>query len=205
MQYIQFRKAFDGFTIFSLADIRQAQANFHRRRLNEWQAKGYIRKVIKGYYIFSDLALNEQTLFEIANRIYHPSYISFEMALAYYGLIPESVYGITSASTVKTVQFKTSIGNFSYNTIRPRLYFGFDLIKDGGRLFKIASIEKAILDFLYLRPEAKEAEYFEILRLNRSVFSNLVDRKKMNAYLRAFSQKSLARRVKLLWRYINYA
>ncbi|MFA5142987.1 MAG: hypothetical protein WC522_02300 [Candidatus Omnitrophota bacterium] len=101
MKYIEFRKIMGGFPVFSLSDIRQADPTFQRRRLNEWREKGYLKKVIKGHYIFSDLSLDENRLFEIANRIYAPSYVYFEMALAYYGLIPESVYGITSASTRK--------------------------------------------------------------------------------------------------------
>ena len=205
MQYLQFKKLFGSFTVFSLSGIRQAEPGFHRRRLCEWQEKGYIRKVIKGYYIFSDLALEERYLFEIANRIYSPSYVSFEMALSYYGLIPESVYGITCASTLKTARFKTPIGDFSYQTIRPKLYFGFELIREGGRLCKLASPEKAILDFLYLRPGISEADDFAGLRIDRRVFRRVIDREKMNTYARAFSRKSLAKRLRLLWEYTRYA
>ena len=41
----------------------------------------------------------------VANKIYSPSYISLETALSYYGLIPESVYALTSVSTRKTISF----------------------------------------------------------------------------------------------------
>jgi predicted transcriptional regulator of viral defense system len=105
MQYIEFKDSLKDFTIFSLNDIRRIDNRFFRTRLNEWQNKGFIKKVIKGFYIFSDLELNEKVLFEIANRIYSPSYISFETALFWHGLIPESVYGITSASTRRTYKF----------------------------------------------------------------------------------------------------
>lgn len=205
MRYLQFRKMFGDFTVFSLADIRQAEPDFDRRRLSEWQAKGYIRMVIKGYYIFSDLALGERSLFEIANRIYSPSYVSFEMAMSYYGLIPESVYGITCVSTLKTAHFKTPIGDFLYRTLKPKLYFGFELLKEGAGSYKIASAEKAVLDFLYLRPDLRTEEDFAGLRINRNAFRRIVNRRKMNAYLRAFSQKLLAKRVKLLWRHIGHA
>jgi predicted transcriptional regulator of viral defense system len=105
MQYLEFQNVLKDFTVFSLADIRQVEPGFHRRRLNEWQEKGYIKKVVKGHYVFSGQELDERGLFEIANRIYAPSYVSFEMALSYYGLIPESVFAITSASTRKTSRF----------------------------------------------------------------------------------------------------
>jgi len=191
--------------VFSLADIRQADPAFHRRRLNEWQEKGYIRKVIKGYYVFADRPLNEKALFEIANRIYAPSYVSFEMALAYHGLIPESVYGITSASTRKTSHFKTSIGSFIYRTIRPKLYFGFDFLKNNEKLFKLASPEKAFLDLFYIKTELRDTASFEGLRINREVFLKLMNHGKMNTYLSVYGQVSLKRRVNNFWEYIRHA
>ena len=205
MQYLEFQKAFNNFTVFSLADIRQVEPGFYRRRLNEWQEKGHIKKIIKGWYIFSGLALNESVLFEVANRIYSPSYISFEMALAYYGLIPESVYGITSASTRKTSHFRTPIGEFIYRTIRPRLYFGFELLKNNGKLFRLASPEKAFLDLFYIKTELREDAGFAGLRINRGAFLKLMDRGRMNEYLGAYAKKSLKLRIDSFWEYIRNA
>ncbi len=205
MNYIEFQKIVGPFTVFSLADIRQAGSVFHRRRLNEWQEKGYIRKVIRGYYVFADRVLDEKVLFEIANRIYAPSYVSFEMALAYYGLIPESVYGITSASTRKTSHFKTPIGAFIYRTIRPKLYFGFDFLKHHGKLFKLASPEKALLDLFYIKTELRDSASFEGLRMNREAFLKLMDQDKMKCYLGVYGQVSLKRRVNNFWEYIRHA
>lgn len=205
MQYIKFKKIMGPFTVFSLADIRQADSAFDRRRLNEWQSKGYIRKVVKGYYVFSDLPLDEKVVFEVANRIYAPSYISFEMALAYYGFIPESIYGITSASTRKTMSFKTPLGKFTYRTIRPRLYFGFEYLKANGCYFKIASAEKALLDYLYLNPKINDAESFASLRFNIDQVMKTVSRKKMAKYAAAFGQKAMKKRITAFWGYIENA
>ena len=124
MNYLTFRNFMKDFTVFSLRDILRIEPGFHRRRLNEWQAKGYIRKVIKGFYIFSDLTLDELILFEIANRIYKPSYVSLESALAYYQLIPESVFGVTSVSTRRTYRFATGLAEFRFRTVKPALYIG---------------------------------------------------------------------------------
>ncbi|MFH0807441.1 MAG: hypothetical protein V2A57_03400 [Elusimicrobiota bacterium] len=196
---------FGGFRVFSLAEIRQAEPAFDRRRLSEWQGKGYIRMVIKGYYTFSDFALGDESVFEIANRIYSPSYVSFESALSYYELIPESIYGITSASTLKTAHFKTPVGEFSYRSIHPKLYFGFELLKAEDKIYKLASMEKALLDFLYFRPSIREVFDFAGLRLNLKILQRLIDRKKMNVYAQAFLQKSLIKRMRVLWRYIEHA
>ncbi len=204
MQYIQFRKIMGGFTVFSLADIRQADPLFHRRRLNEWQDKGYLKKIIKGYYIFSDLPIDEKVLFEISNRMYVPSYVSFEMALAYYGMIPESIYGVTSASTRKTMHFKTALGEFSYRTIRPKLYFGFNYLPVLGKFCKIASIEKALLDYMYLHDELNSVDDFAQMRINREVFLKKVDREKLESYAAVYRQKSLNKRLKIFLEYITH-
>ncbi len=36
------------FTVFALADIFKIEPNFYRSRLNEWQKKGYIKKLRRG-------------------------------------------------------------------------------------------------------------------------------------------------------------
>ena len=205
MRYIEFEKKMRAFPVFSLADIRQAEPGFDRRRLSEWQDKDYIRKVIKGYYIFSDPTLNENALFEIANRIYAPSYVSFEMALAYHGLIPESVYGITSASTRKTMRFKTTLGEFSYRAIQPNLYFGFEYLERGGRHYKIASAEKALLDYFYLHPELNDTGGFKGMRVNREIVAEKISYKKLMGYAGFYARRSFKRRIKAFWGYITSA
>lgn len=205
MQYLELKNSFKDFTIFSLTDIKRIDASFHRRRLNEWQDKGYIRKIIKGYYISSDIEIDENVLFEIANRIHKPSYISFETALSYYHLIPESVYGISSASTRKTYTFKTPIGEFNYKTIKPDLFFGYDLVSYDNRHNKIASIEKAILDYFYLHPHIKRESDFASLRINRDIFLKQVNQERLNRFLDRFAKKTLTKKVKSFLEFIKNA
>lgn len=198
MKYIDFKKQMAGFTAFSLNDIKAVNNNFQRRRLYEWQKKGYIKKVIKEYYVFSDLVLNEHILFEVANKIYSPSYISLSMALAFYNLIPESVYEITSISTRKTNKFKTSLAEFSYRTLKPKMFFGFRIIKYDTGYFKIAEPEKAILDYFYLRADLSNKIDFESLRFNKEVFLKSIDIVKLKRYLNLLNHKALTKRLTAL-------
>lgn len=195
MTYLELRKSLKEFTVFSLSDIRKVENDFYRRRLNEWQDKGYIQKVIRGYYIFTDLSLDENALFEIANRIYSPSYISLEMGLSYYHLIPESVYGITSVSTRRTYNFDTSIGKFVYRTIRPSLFFGYTIETYGSKCFKIASLEKTILDYFYFNPELRKESDFAALRINIETFLEQVNEKKFYHFLEKFHSKTMDRKL----------
>jgi len=203
MNFIKLRDSLKDFTIFSLHDILQVDQNFHRRRLNEWQNKGYIKKVIKGFYIFSDLVLNENVLFEVSNRIYKPSYISLESALSFYHLIPESVYGITSVSTRRTYNFMTSMAEFSYRTVRPDFYFGYIVQAYNHKAFKIARPEKAILDYFYLNPHLKNENDFESLRINSEQFFEIVNKEILFAYQTEFPQKSLKERIGRFFDYMS--
>ena len=205
MQYIKLKESLKDFTLFSLRDIKAIDSNFHRRRLNEWQDKKYIRKIIRGYYIFTDLQISENALFEIANKIYNPSYVSFEMALSYYHLIPESVYCITSVSTRKTYRFQTPIGQFSYRTVKPDLFFGYNLANYNDRRFKIASAEKAILDYFYINPNIKNETDFISLRINRDSFIEQIDIIILNEFLERFAQKTLTKRINSFLEFIKNA
>ncbi|MFH1478495.1 MAG: hypothetical protein ABIG92_01795 [Candidatus Omnitrophota bacterium] len=205
MHYLELRNALKDFTIFSFNDIKSLKGNFFRTRLNEWQDKGYIIKVVRGYYVFSDLKLNEKALFEISNKIYPPSYISFEMALSYYQLIPESVYGITAVSTRRTYRFKTRIAEFIYRTVTPRLFFGYILVKYGDKYFKIASMEKAILDYLYINPNIKDEDGFASLRINKDMFFKQLSKEKLYMFLERFNQKALRKRSESFLRFMSHA
>jgi predicted transcriptional regulator of viral defense system len=205
MRYNEFREALKIYTVFSVNDIRKVDSRFHVRRLIEWRDKGYIKKIIRGYYVFADLDLDENVLFEIANRIYSPSYISFEMALSYYQMIPESVYGLTSATSRKTMVFKTNIGDFIYHTIRPCLLFGYKLIDYNGRRFKVAEPEKALLDYFYINTSLKSDDDFAGMRIAKEQYLTQVDERRFVAYLNEFRHKSLAKRVKSFMEYVKDA
>lgn len=88
----------------------------------------------------------------LAGSIYGPSYLSFEFALAYYGLIPEAVYTFTSATLKKKKKkiFKTAFGVFTYRDIpAPAYSYGVNIRVEGAYSYIIASPEKALCDQLY--------------------------------------------------------
>lgn len=204
MQFFDLKTQLKDFIVFSIRDIEKVDPLFHKQRLSEWQEKNYIKKVRQGFYIFSDLQINEQVLFLIANAIYQPSYISLEMALSLYNLIPEAVYSITSISSKKTNIFKTDIGTFIYKHVKPELIFGYELKESNNHRYMIAEIEKAILDYLYLNPRIKGADDFEELRLNVFEFKSKANLIKLKKYLEAFNSKALLSRANKFLKYIQH-
>ena len=87
----------------------------------------------------------------VASSILSPSYLSFDFALSYYGLIPEKVYSITSATLNlrKTKTFNNPIGRFEYSDIPSSAFSeGLTYLEEGEYVVKIATKEKAICDSL---------------------------------------------------------
>ena len=205
MQFIDLREELKDFAVFNLNDIRKIEADFDLRRLNEWSGKGYIKNIRRGFYHFSDLRISEPELFLIANKIYSPSYVSLEIALSAYNLIPEAVYGVTSVTSQKTNSFATGIGNFIYKHIKPELMFGYELREHGNHRYAIARIEKAVLDFLYLNPRFGNDSDFDGLRFNAAEFKAGADMAKFDKYLGAFGNNVLSRRAGKFIKFINNA
>lgn len=91
----------------------------------------------------------------LAGSIYGPSYLSFDYALGYYGMIPEAVYAFTSATYDKKKRktYETPFGRFTYRDVPKEVYpLGVCLLKEGDYAFQIASPEKALCDKLYELP-----------------------------------------------------
>ena len=204
MRFTTVRSHFRGWQIVSIQDLRKLDPNFDVRRLVEWQQKGYIKKLVRNCFVFADISLNEQALFVIANAICTPSYISLETGLAYYQLIPESVYAVTSVTTRKTIKFHTPTGDFDYRSIKPELFFGYTAIPYFGQRYRLARMEKAVLDFLYINPHLQTGEDFSGFRINtRELLVNL-DQRRWEQYVAAFGSRALAERAKTFREFISH-
>ncbi len=118
----------------------------------------------------------------IANICYSPSYISFEYALSYYGLIPEYVSVYTSACFKKKNNKKFILEKviFEYRSI-PDEAFPYDVefrTNELGIKYKIASKEKALCDTLYSKYPVRSIKdlkvlLFEDLRIDEEQFYKL--------------------------------
>jgi predicted transcriptional regulator of viral defense system len=189
---------------FNLNDVRKFEHDFHRQQLNDWLDRGYIQSLAGGFYKFADTQVDESYLFMLANRIYEPSYISRESALAYYLVIPETVLGVTGVSSRKTKQFDSKWGRFSYRSIKPILMFGYRVVEHDKMIkYIIASREKAVLDYLYWNNRVDSIDDFVGLRWNGQELSGLKDNPLFKKYLKVFDNKALEHRVNLLMEYIH--
>lgn len=107
----------------------------------------------------------------LASSIYGPSYISFDTALSYHGLIPEAVYEITSATVKRSREYENAFGRYRYRNIPARVYpIGVARITDGDIPFLIATPTKAICDRIALEPRMRSMSdvkrWGALMRLN---------------------------------------
>lgn len=204
MRFREFESRIRALPAFNLNDVRKLDPDFHRQQLNYWQNQGYIKPLAGGYYILADRAVDEMVLFMAANKIYEPSYVSLESALAYYDIIPETVLGVTSVSSRKTKQYESTWGVFSYRSVKPQYMIGYQVIENTPiNKFKIAYLEKALLDYLYLNSEIQSIADFEGLRWNRTQLHNLMDHSIFTRYVNIFAKRSLENRVNKFMEYLN--
>jgi len=132
------------FTLRTLKDILEInQSTSLYKIIRKLLDAGVISKIEKNKYFLTDSQIND---FALANYIYHPSYISFESALNFYGILSQFPYEITSASLPKTAHKKFQDKIFSYTHLQKDLFWGYEKKDD----YLIALPEKALLDQLYL-------------------------------------------------------
>jgi len=151
MKIIEIMKEISGniITHEQLTHILQGEANNINAKIAYMVKKGELLRLKKGLYLLGEDYRNAPVdLISIANQLYVPSYVSFEYALSHYGLIPERVYVVTSATMRLKKEFDAPIGRFTYKPISPQAYaLGVDWVYDnthGGKL--IATPEKALCD-----------------------------------------------------------
>lgn len=176
------------FTVDMLKNILAKEYDQPIQKINYMVKNGDLIALKRGVYAFSEkYRTTSLNYISIANILHQPSYVSFEYALSYYGLIPERVYTITSASFKKSIEYSTPLGNFSYQKIPAKAYsLGIDWKYselEGG--YFVATAEKALCDKIYADKRAKNLrdsevleyleedlriDYEELLKLNSKLF-----------------------------------
>lgn len=141
-------------------DVTRHQA---QRQLSDWSKARKIIQLRRGLY---SLPHQNPHPFIVANKLVPGSYVSLQMALAYYHLIPEHVAIVTSVTTQRPGKYENKFGRFSYRHISPSLFFGVEyrLLAEDEYAY-VAMPEKALLDLIHFRPQGNSNAYIESLRL----------------------------------------
>jgi len=199
MNWIEFKNKMFDLGCFSIHQVYAWQPSFNRDNFVRWTRKGYLVRLRRGFYAFPEYRSKPDSALYFAGRIYNPSYISLHSALSFYGLIPESILQITSVTSLKTAQFSNDFGEYSYKSVRYDLMFGYvsHPLPDGCSI-SFATLEKALLDLLYLYPFYNTEDEIYNLRLDRDILHDDLNLVELESFVTRFRSMALEKRLQLL-------
>lgn len=146
IQLVQMLGRFDK-PYWSVADLQKVLGYKSRETLrvvlHRLVGQGVLTRMRRGIYRVS---LHSADTAVLANLLYGPSYLSFESALARYGILSQIPYAVTLATTRRSKKTTLEGTAVEYRQLRADLYFGHRIDKG----LDIAEPEKALLDALYL-------------------------------------------------------
>jgi predicted transcriptional regulator of viral defense system len=163
-----------------------------QRQLADWVRAGKVVQLRRGLYTLTkSYQSTPPHSYLIANQLVHGSYVSLHTALAHYDLIPEHVAIVTSVTTGRPGVWQNLYGAFHYHHVQPALFFGFQHCQVTETQWAyLATPEKALLDLIYLTPDADEPVYIEALRLQNL---DQLDLARLTAYVERTDKPKLKR------------
>lgn len=167
--------------IASLLSINKNSAEVSASR---YVKKGYLERLKRDLFILPQKLKNakEEELFEIANLLQTPSYISLTTALSYYNLTTQQQKNyIESVALKRTNFFLAGDFQFTYTLIKDELYKGFTK----NEKFFIAEPEKALVDSIYLTAIGRYKCDFTAVDFEK------FDYEKINSYLKFTNTASI--------------
>lgn len=173
-----------GFRLFTAREFQQVTGSgaiSAKFLLIRYTRRGLLRRLKRGVYALKSFMPSK---WGIANRLYKPSYISLSSALSYYGIIPESVYAVTSITTKTTREFEADGTVYIYRAIKRCAFRGYKSVEIGEETVLIAEKEKALADYLYFVFLKKE-------KMNNRLNMRGADKKLLVGHLKDFKNKKL--------------
>ena len=167
------------FTILDYKRVLEVNYSTAQRSIFRYVKTEFLVKARKGLYFFKNNPPHE---FEIVNKIYQPSYISFETALSFYEIIPETIYEVISATSRTTRTFNVNDIKYSYKKIKRDCFNGYKSIKIKNATVLIAEPEKALVDYLYLVVLGKRKLAYERINLSK------IKKTKLLSYAKQFQK-----------------
>jgi predicted transcriptional regulator of viral defense system len=116
--------------------------------LSRLATSGHLARLGRGRWGFED-RIDPFALPEYLTAPY-PSYVSLQSALYHHGMIAQIPSVIYAVSIARTKKYVITMGTVSVHHIDPSFFFGYRFAGKGPG--KIATPEKALIDFLYLSP-----------------------------------------------------
>jgi predicted transcriptional regulator of viral defense system len=136
--------SFETRDISALLRVTPANASVLLSRL---ASRGFIRRLARGRWSIGAQPNREHLAEQVAAP--SPTYISMQSALFRHGLIEQVPEVLYAATLGRPRRVQTATGTVSLHRMPPQLFGGFETADDGT---KVATVEKALFDLLYLGP-----------------------------------------------------
>lgn len=161
------------FTTTDLGKILDVSQQSLSVTLNRLVKDGVLIRLKRGVYqpVFQDRKLEK-----VANELYYPSYLSFESALSRYGILSQTPYVLTFATSKPSKRLNLGDKEVEYRQLKKEYFFGY-ILENG---IYVAEPEKALLDHLYMISRGLSADQISELSLIG------LDKNKLIKYSRKF-------------------
>lgn len=179
--------------IYEKAKVSWDQKQVVKNITTKLTANGWLIRLKRGLYAISDLS-NRGFLslspFVIANLLTENSYVSFESALNYHGMLDQLTGKIISITTVnfknKTVELNSM--EYSFVRVQERWFFGWEKATIDNQSVRIATAEKALIDMIQFHKSKYSVDLvIEKLLLNR----NSLNIERFQGYLEKMSTTTI--------------
>ena len=164
--------------IKSTAELRAELSRFGNpdTKIERMRKNGELFFVKRGFYSTEGSLCKES----LCSLVHGPSYVSFEDALSFYGLIPEKVAACTCATYGKqrSKRCRNDFGYYIFRNVPKEAYpYGVVAYKQDGQTWAMAAPEKAVCDTLYYKSPVEygafEGLLFDGMRFDEEGFAEL--------------------------------
>ncbi|MFH1873726.1 MAG: hypothetical protein ABH859_00870 [Pseudomonadota bacterium] len=194
----------DGFIEYPFFNKEQLKTNMDRFGLSDHSVNAYIKdssivRLKRDFYIHKEKFKKDKSnisyLFNIANHLRAPSYISLESAMQFYGLMTETIaHTVTSVTNKVTRSYNTKLGIYIYRSIKDDLFDFYETQTEGSYKFLIATNFKCIFDYLYFATDRFRNKIdntiFDILRIDVQELSKK-DRANFNKLIKQYTNSEI--------------
>jgi predicted transcriptional regulator of viral defense system len=151
-QYVLNHLPYDLFTDTDLASMIPASRDSRYGLVKRAIKNGEIIRLKRGLYCLAkENRRRGLNAYAVSQLLCGPSYVSLESALSYHGWVPEGVFLTTCVGMMRSVTYKTPVGDFSYHHVPQRCFYEDvePIAADEGDYF-MAKPLKALCDYIYI-------------------------------------------------------
>lgn len=203
MKYDLFQHTFHEQKLITIDDILVRFPDIDRKQLTRWVSQGRLIHPARWLYILPHIRRDEVWMWECANMLVRPSYISLEYALGIYAFIPEEVVTLTCITTQKTQRY--NLGQwwrYSYRSIIPRAFTEYRIYSTPRGKYLLATPAKALIDFCYFHPDYIIPLDFEEMRLKSAEVLEKTTPDELRQIAKIFKNKRLEIQIEALISYL---